>query len=87
MAVKALRERGRLAVDEQSLFEMVREQRQIVLDAVDKTKSARRSAQRISYALQAGAAPSDTLSPLALVDATAACDSEPIVPFQIEERP
>lgn len=87
MAVKALRERGRLAVDEQSLFEMVREQRRIVLDAVDKTKSARRSAQRISYALQAGAAPSDTLSPLALVDATAACGSEPIVPFQIEERP
>ena len=87
LAVKALRERGRLAVDEQSLFDMVREQRRIVADAIDKTKAARRSAQRIAYALQAGLPPSETLTPPALVDATASSDTEPIVPFQIEERP
>jgi putative transposase len=53
MAVKALRERGRLAVDEQSLFEMVREQRRIVLDAVDKTKELRRSNRFICSEVEA----------------------------------
>ncbi|MFZ8283932.1 hypothetical protein ACO1KS_14140, partial [Staphylococcus aureus] len=33
LAVRALRERGRQAVDEQSLFDMVNEQRRIVLEA------------------------------------------------------
>ena len=79
LAVKALRERGRLAVDEQSLFDMVREQRRIVADAIDKTKAARRSAQRIAYAWRAGLPALATLTPPALVDATASSDTEPIV--------
>jgi putative transposase len=87
LAVKALRERGRLAVDEQSLFEMVREQRRIVVEAIDRTRSARRSAQRISYALQE-AMPQTDMHPLpALVEAPAVYDTEPIIPFRIEERP
>ncbi len=40
LALKALRERGRQAVDEQSLFDMVNQQRRIVLEAVEKTKAA-----------------------------------------------
>lgn len=86
LAVKALRERGRLAVDEHALFEMVREQRRIVLQAIDKTKSARRSAQRIVYALEEGEPIFDAPSQPALLEAKSTVDAGPIVPFQIEER-
>lgn len=86
LALRALRERGRRAVDEQSLFSMVSDQRRIVLGAIDKTKAARRSAQRIAYALDAGF-PEAEPSPPALPPSTAGEDSEAIVPFQIEERP
>lgn len=86
LALKALRDRGRQAVDEQSLFSMVTEQRRIVIEAVAKTKSARRTAQRIAYALHdgkplAGGSPPPTLPDIDTTDA-----SQPIVPFQIEER-
>ncbi|WP_235537404.1 Mu transposase C-terminal domain-containing protein [Sphingomonas sp. Root1294] len=86
LAVKALRERGRLAVDENSLFEMVREQRRIIVEAIDRTKSARRSTQRISYALGQDPPHSEMLSLPTPMDAAPPCDTEPVVPFTIEER-
>lgn len=87
MALTALRERGRQAVDEQSLFAMISEQRRIVLESVAKTKSARRSAQRIAYALQTGT-PLDGGPPPTLLSATGAIsENQSIVPFEIEERP
>lgn len=87
LAVKALRDRGRQSVDEQSLYSMVTEQRRIVVEALAKTKSARKTAQRIAYALQEGTPLADRLSPPTLPDADPTFDRQPIVPFQIEERP
>ena len=86
LAVKILRERGRQAVDEQSLFDMVNEQRRIVLEAAHKTKTARKSAQRIAYALEAGLPPATAAPSMALPVSSEPEDSAPIVPFQIEER-
>ncbi len=86
LAVKALRERGRQAVDEQSLFDMVNAQRHIVLAAIDKTKAARKSAQRIVNALEAGLPPAAASPPPALPASPEPEDCGPIVPFQIEER-
>ncbi len=85
LAVRTLRERGRQAVDEQSLFDMVNEQRRIVLDAIHKTKAARKSAQRVAYALEAGFPPSPHSLPPPPTSPEPD-DTEPIVPFQIEER-
>lgn len=86
LALKALRERGRQAVDEQSLFDMVNQQRRIVLEAVEKTKTARKSAQRIAYALEAGT-PQIAVPVHPTFPAAAEPDEpEPVVPFQIEER-
>lgn len=84
-ALKTLRERGRQAVDEQSLFDMVNQQRRIVLEAVEKTKAARKSAQRIAYALEAGAPHGG--KPPSLPEHADPDARQPIVPFQIEERP
>ena len=86
LAVKSLRERGRQVVDEAALFAMVTEQRQIVLQSIAQTKSARRTAQRIALALHSGAPPiENTSSPL---PASATNDeTQPLVPFAIEERP
>lgn len=53
-ALKALRERGRQAIDEQALFDMVAEQRRLVAEAIDRTTIARKSAQRVAYALDIG---------------------------------
>ncbi|RZF63496.1 integrase [Sphingomonas populi] len=87
LALKTLRERGRRAVDEQSLFDMVGEQRRIVLDAVDRTKAARKSAQRVAYALSAGTpAAMAPVRPM-LPAPPERDDTEPIIPLQIEERP
>jgi len=85
-AIAALRERGRSAVDEEALFLMVGSQRQLVLDAIGKTKSARQSAQRVAYALQAGAPAGNLIATPALPYAPEADDTEPITPFQIEEH-
>lgn len=86
LAVKSLRERGRQAVDEAALFAMVAEQRQIVLQSIAQTKSARRTAQRIALALHSGAPPTDNSS--APLPAPATNDeTQPLVPFAIEERP
>lgn len=88
LALKVLRERGRQAVDEQSLFDMVSQQRRIVLEAVEKTKAARKSAQRIAYALEAGAPHIGDMPPTPSLPAPAEpTETQPIVPFQIEERP
>ena len=86
-ALIALRERGRTAVDEQMLFEMVSTQRKIVLGAVKKTCGARRSTQRIVDALIRGEPPAafveheDANAQLA----TPNLDG-PVVPLAIEER-
>lgn len=50
-ARKALRDKGIRAVDEQLIFDAVEAQRMIVAEASRRTKSARRQAQRTSYAL------------------------------------
>lgn len=52
-AMKRLREQGRRAVDEALIFETVEAQRALVAAAVSRTKSARRSAQRVVYAIAA----------------------------------
>jgi putative transposase len=85
LAIKTLRERGRQSVDETALFAMVTEQRQIVLQSIAKTKSARRTAQRIAFALHNGAPPTEN-SPPSLPAPVAADEMQPLVPFQIEER-
>lgn len=86
LAVKLLRERGRQAVDEAALFAMVTEQRQIVLQSIAQTKSARKSVQRIALALHSGAPPTENSS--APLPAPATDDeTQPLVPFAIEERP
>lgn len=86
LAVKSLRERGRQAVDEAALFAMVTEQRQIVLQSIAQTKSARKSVQRIALALHSGAPPTENSS--APLSAPATDDeTQPLVPFAIEERP
>ena len=86
LAVKSLRERGRQAVDEAALFAMVAEQRQIVLQSIAQTKSARKSVQRIALALHSGAPPTENSS--APLPAPATDDeTQPLVPFAIEERP
>lgn len=86
-ALKALRERGRQAVDEQALFEMVAEQRRIVLEAIEKTKIARKSAQRIAYALDIGSPPFVPPPVPAIAAGDLWEEPQDIVPFEIEERP
>ena len=87
LALKALRDRGRQSVDEQSLFSMVTEQRRIVVEAVAKTKSTRKAAQRIAYALHDGTPLTGGLLPPTLPVTGTTDDQQAIVPFQIEERP
>lgn len=86
-ALKALRERGRQAVDEQALFNMVAEQRRIVLEAIEKTKIARKSAQRIAYALDVGSPPFVPSPTPAIAAGDPREEPQDIVPFEIEERP
>lgn len=87
LALKALRERGRHAVDEPSLFEMVNQQRRMILTALDQTKSARKFAQRIAYALDGGAPATTALASLPAVPSSSEPEEvPPIVPFSIEER-
>lgn len=86
-ALKALRERGRQAADEQALFDMVAAQRRIVLEAIEKTKIARKSVQRIAYALDIGSPPFLPPSPPAIATGDRGEDPRDIVPFEIEERP
>lgn len=85
--LRALRERGRSAVDEQMLFEMVATQRRIVLEAVTKTRGARRAAQRLANALVRGEPPiasADSLRPNAQLPPPNL--DGPVVPLAIEER-
>lgn len=86
-ALRALRERGRSAVDEQILFEMVSTQRRIVLEAVAKTRRARRSAQRLIDALGRGE-PSPDLAAIRKANAQSPPPTleGPVVPLAIEER-
>lgn len=86
-AILALRERGRSAVDEQMLFEMVSTQRRLVIEAVSRTRSARRSAQRIAHALIRGEPPlASTQSEGRAALPSPAADG-PVVPLHIVERP
>lgn len=85
-AIHELRERGRGAVDEEALFLMVNSQRRLVLDALHKTKAARRTAQRVAYALQTGPSAREAIGGATPPRALEADDTEPIAPFQIEER-
>lgn len=86
-ALKALRERGRQAVDEQALFEMVAEQRRLVVEAIDRTKIARKSAQRVAYALNIGR-PALVGPAKPMIAPGSSCEEcRHIVPFAIEERP
>lgn len=85
-AVKALRERGRLALDEHQIFEMVKEQRTIVRDAIARTKTARKAAQRTVYALSAGAPVIAPTEPRLPKPPDPPADTERVVPFDIEER-
>jgi putative transposase len=85
-AIQALREHGRQAVDEQSLFDMVQEQRRIVVEAIGKTKAARKSAQRITYALHNGAAEESHPAELAHPLPAARDEAQAIIPLKIEER-
>lgn len=57
-AVKALREEGRAAVDENMIFRVVEAQRSLVAEATNKTLRARRSAVRTGHAL-AGVRPEE----------------------------
>lgn len=85
-AVKALRERGRMALDEHQIFEMVKEQRTIVRDAIARTKTARKAAQRTVYALSAGAPVIAPTEPRLLNPPDPPADTDRVVPFDIEER-
>jgi putative transposase len=86
-ALRALRERGRTAVDEQMLFEMVSTQRKIVLGAVKKTRGARRSTQRIVDALIRGEPPAAFVEPEEANAQLATPNLDgPVVPLAIEER-
>ena len=86
-AMRALRERGRGAVDEQMLFEMVSTQRSIVLAAVTKTRGARRTTQRIVDALIRGEPPTVHLEAREANEQLAAPNLDgPVVPLAIEER-
>ena len=86
-ALRALRERGRGAVDEQMLFEMVSTQRSIVLAAVTKTRGARRTTQRLVDALIRGEPPTVHLEAREANEQLAAPNLDgPVVPLAIEER-
>mgnify|MGYP000008724248 FL=1 len=86
-ALRALRERGRTAVDEQMLFEMVSTQRRIVLRAVEKTRGARRSTQRIVDALIRGEPPAAFVQHQeANAQLTPPNLDGPVVPLAIEEQ-
>lgn len=91
LAVRKLREEGAWAVDEQAVFAMIKEQRRIVGEAMMKTKAARRSAQRIVYALHpAGSSPpplSIKQHPGLIEDIVPSDADEPVLPFAIEEKP
>ena len=86
MAVRDLRVRGLRSVDENALFAMVKDQRRIIGAAIAKTKFARKSAQRVVYALDQG-----TFTEPSPIDALPHPDpsepEQPVTPFQIEERP
>lgn len=73
-------------MNEQLLFDMVSEQRRLVHDAIHKTKAARKSAQRVAYALDAGFPPARQSLPPPQTTLPESDDTDPIVPFQIEER-
>jgi len=86
-ALKALRDRGREAVDEQMIFEMVSTQRRIVLEAATKTRGARRAVQRLTYALDRGEPPPSLPSAKASTTALSSPATDgPVVPLPIEER-
>lgn len=85
-ALLALRERGRSAVDEQMLFEMVSTQRRIVLEAITSTRAARRTAQRIAHALDRGEPPVSSTQSEGRAALPSPAADEPVVPLRIEER-
>lgn len=87
LALRTLRERGRQAIDESAIFAMVQEQRRIVVDAIAATKSARRSVQRIAYALQNGAPIAPPHRPAINATDDPRDGNREIEPFEIEERP
>ncbi|WP_254515866.1 Mu transposase C-terminal domain-containing protein [Novosphingobium sp. G106] len=85
-ALGALREHGRQSVDEQALFDMVAKERRIVLEAIEKTKTARKSAQRITNALDIGGPPYVPFVAPGIAAGNLLEKFEDIVPFEIEER-
>lgn len=75
-----------MALDEHQIFEMVKEQRTIVRDAIARTKTARKAAQRTVYALSAGAPVIAPTEPRLLNPPDPPADTDRVVPFDIEER-
>ncbi len=87
LALRELRERGLRSVDERQLFEMVSEQRRIVMDALERTKSARKHAQRATYALDLGSPLKEAVLPVLPSGDADEDEAKPVEPFLIEERP
>jgi putative transposase len=74
-AQRRLRERGRRALDERSLFDAIREQRHIIEEA-QQTSRARRKRERML-----GTAPAETPD----LESTPSSESADVEPFEVEE--
>lgn len=86
-ARKSLRERGRKAVDESMLFDAVSAQRMLVAEAAQKTKAARRTAQRGIEAIRSQTKSDDppALPSLPAHTEIDGSSSGPVLPFDVEE--
>ncbi|TMR17461.1 DDE-type integrase/transposase/recombinase [Nonomuraea turkmeniaca] len=80
-AIARLREQGRAQVDENALFAMVEQMRQITDDAAAKTRRARREVERRSATPAPRAAGSAPPPP-----AEGRADEEPVQPFEVIEQ-
>ncbi|MEU7835695.1 Mu transposase C-terminal domain-containing protein [Nonomuraea sp. NPDC049129] len=80
-AIARLREQGRAQVDENALFAMVEQMRQVTEDAAAKTRRARREMERRS-ATPAPQAAGPPPSP----SAEGCADEEPVRPFEVIEQ-
>ncbi|TMR90658.1 Mu transposase C-terminal domain-containing protein [Nonomuraea basaltis] len=80
-AIARLREQGRAQVDENALFAMVVQMRQITNDAAAKTRRARREVERRSATPAPQAA-----GPLSPPPVEGCADGEPVRPFEVIEQ-
>ena len=74
-AQKRLRERGRRALDETSLFEAIRQQRRIIEQAQKSSRDRRRRAKTLSV----------TMAEAPTFPSTEATEPEEVQPFEVEE--